>query len=179
MGRRTDSFFYSFISPALLRLPLQKNPVDTRQIRNCWPRRLPPPRKAQMVPRQKPYRLIRRPLAAPQSQKHQKENMDAPPGYSYPKTPGLRPHKPQRPWQSKGKPTSRNRIAKPLQPPQEKNKNPLKIQRPWMGQNSEKVESKNSTQLPKNTPRLFRQRNRRRKSLRSSSSKISWSICPD
>jgi len=38
---------------------------------------------------------------------------------------------------------------------------------------------KNPAQLPKNTPRLFRQRNRLRKSLRSSSSKISWSIWPD
>ena len=144
------------VSPAMLRLRLQKNPVDTRQIRNCWPRRLPTPRKVQMVPRQKPDRLIRRPLAAPRNQKRQKENMDAPWNYSYSGTPGLRPHKPQRPWQSKGKPTSRNRIPKPLQPHQEKNKNSLKIQRPWMGQNSKKVESKNSAQLPKNTPRLFR-----------------------
>ncbi len=134
----------ALVSPATLGLHLQKNPVDTRQIRNCWPRRLPPPRKAQMVPRQKPDRLIRCPLAAHQSQKRQKENMDAPRNYSYPKTHGLRPHKPQRSWQSKGKPTSRNHIPKPLQPHQEKNKNSLKIQRSWVGQNSKKVESQNS-----------------------------------
>jgi len=80
------------VSPAPLRLHLQKNPVDTRQIRNRRPGRLPPHRKVQMVPHKKPDQFIRRPLATTPRQRPQKENMDAPPGHSYPKTHGLRPH---------------------------------------------------------------------------------------
>ncbi len=137
-------FACPFVSPPPLRLPFQKNPPHKRQIRNRRPRRLPPPRKIQMVPRQKPHRLLRRPMATPPKFQKKKENLDAPPDYQHPGRSAMRPHKPQRPRQSKGKPPPRHRITKPLQPHQEKNKITLKIQRPRMGQNPKKVQSQNS-----------------------------------
>jgi len=64
MARRAVDLVAAFVSQAALRLRLQKNTPDAGQICHRRSAGLRPPGEIQMVPGPKPYKLIRRPLAA-------------------------------------------------------------------------------------------------------------------